>query len=848
MNYYPISNCDALDNFCNMESTDVTQNQVLSQLTNEEYGYDPPFQYQYMEPSTSWFNTNAHALETQQRQTTDDQYGASQYIDNSGFLDYLLSPDQDHSILESNFNTHAVETQQQQVIGNKLDIPQISYEPNKYYELQSVYKSYILETPPCGFLGHKFGISLLSWEGEIYSLIVKKIGLGPIRDKLENIIYHSVVSNNFYESGGEDFSVIMYHLKKIFMSLIIREIENDEMEHPVQIRSGMLIGDLRNAAVHNSNFFDKLGEKCLDITQNRITHDIYNDMPKRLFTTTSINDFTKFVFNKKSHADKLNRVMVHSISNLKKRIIKFIANAEPKYIVSSFFGKFCGLYLQRQLLEEIKSIGNKISDSILSYDLFPGIRFSSEINLAISLYDTTGSIPTYSSSGLYNFVHQKVCEFREDICAKIKKFKFFYNDSSATVNEMSESDIETFSNKLMEYFKYASICSYREREKLLGVKKVDAATLIIKGTRKYNISCIKNIDMTNNYMNDGMYLSAIRNHNGFRHVQLEASFFMEMKQYMQSAKIDTPDFSHFYENLIHVIARTVSDKLTNLELELSSYVLIPGNDIHSIKQLILDSSYHLNQFNRVCENEIDLIMQCDSELLYGIPVLKCFTAQRSNISESSICRINPRLVKSKHSYSPELLLDIIISAISKLPSIFQLEINNADDRFFESSLFTNFNGTLISKKSLQELSTIGRDILHLVHENQTTIDILKSIVDEATRLELNLENNNVMRSIIISKDKEILCIVETIMFTFKEKIENLSRESIILSGKTITTPSEETAHELLDSFKTEITLNCFDSFSEICLNEYIRAQKNYIEQQSLSKKPKLSHSLKTDSM
>ncbi|WP_141663548.1 hypothetical protein, partial [Candidatus Ichthyocystis sparus] len=718
MNYHPIANYDILDNVHDPEEIDVSQNKELSELTDYEV-YEPSFKYEA--PSTSTFNTNTNDLEIQQ-QAVENPYDIPQNVDEK-FLNYLLSLDDVPSTSKSSVNISVVEDQQHQAMNNECNISKATCETDRHSESQyskviSICKSYILNAPSSKFLDHKFGTSLLSCKDGIYSLTVRKIGLGPIKNKLIDIIHHNVVGNNFLgKYGEENLSVITYYLEKVFMSLVIREVENNEIECPVQIVSGMSIEDLRNVSINNNHFFDRLSKKCLDITKNKMTSDIYDNIPRNMFTRTNVCDSTKFVFYKKIHANRLNGLMVDSMSNLKKRIIEFITNAEPKYIASSFFGNFCGLYLQRQLLEKIKNIGNKISDNVLNYNSFPGIRFSNEINLAISLYDSTGNIPTHSSSGLYNFIHQKVCEFREDICAQIRQFKFFYNHSSHTISEASENDVENFSNTFIEYFKYASICSYRE--KLLSVKNVKLNTSMMRSIEE------SNTDIPNNYMKNGVYLSAIKNHDGFRHKQLEESFSIEMKQYIKSAKIENPDFSHFYENLIHLITLTISDKLLNLELELSSYALIPGNDISSIKKLILGSSYHLNQFNKICENEIDLIMQYSSKLFYGIPMIKCFFPQKSNVPKSSVCHIVPRLIRLKHSYSPELLLDVLISAISKLPNMFQLEINNADDKFFENTLFTNFNGRLISKKSLQEFSKIERDVLHIIHENKSTISVLK---------------------------------------------------------------------------------------------------------------------------
>ncbi|WP_141663619.1 hypothetical protein, partial [Candidatus Ichthyocystis sparus] len=388
----------------------VENTNELAQTTEKSYGYDLPFQYEI--PSISGLNTDLQIMETQQ-----------QIIEYINEITKITEKSCEHdptfqyeipiiSGLNTDLQIMETQQQQQQIIENTNEIAQITeksceHDPTFQYEIPIVsglntdlqiienadetiqimnehkytlpskythsvpylteaitYKPYTLDVPSCKFTNYKFGTSLLSCEGGIYSSVIKEIGIGEIETKLDEIIVINRLSkyNCMNSSGGKNLSLISHHLKKIFISLILEEVKSVESECPVHIAPEMSIEDLRNASINNHVFFQKFSERCSNITRSKIKNDIYQYIPSKIYIATNINDNTNFQFNPKAHAKLFNHIIINSISDLRTRIIDFITNAESKFILFSFFGKLCGLYLQRQLLEEIKNIGDLISE------------------------------------------------------------------------------------------------------------------------------------------------------------------------------------------------------------------------------------------------------------------------------------------------------------------------------------------------------------------------------------------------------------------------------------------------------------------------------------------------------
>ncbi|WP_092411568.1 hypothetical protein [Candidatus Ichthyocystis sparus] len=803
----------------------------IAQITEKSCEHDPTFQYEI--PIVSGLNTDLQIMETQQQQ--------QQIIENTNEIAQITEKSCEHDPtfqyeipIVSELNTDL------QIIENADETIQIMNEhkytlPSKYthsvpYLTEAItYKPYTLDVPSCKFTNYKFGTSLLSCEGGIYSSVIKEIGIGEIETKLDEIIVINRLSkyNCMNSSGGKNLSLISHHLKKIFISLILEEVKSVESEYPVHIAPEMSIEDLRNASINNHVFFQKFSERCSNITRSKIKNDIYQYIPSKIYIATNINDNTNFQFNPKAHAKLFNHIIINSISDLRTRIIDFITNAESKFILFSFFGKLCGLYLQRQLLEEIKNIGDLISERVKKYFISPAIRSINEINLAIRSYNTTGNIPSSSASGFYNIIHQVACDFMDNICTQLKKLKFFYNESIGTISESSEDDILIFSQRLLEYFKYEIVCSCQK--KLKPVYKPRSKNLLSKNKKSsktkheldYNVSCISDMHINSNHLRDGIYSSAIKN-SDFKYSNLEELFLMEMKSYIRSADIEIPDFSCFYTNFMRAISSIIYHKLENLELELSSYILIPGNNIYTVKQLILNSDYHLNKFSKICEDELDMIRQCDKKSSYGISMTKCFFhGKELYTSPSSASSITPRRVDGKISYSSELLSDVITYAVSILPSIVRSKISNADNKFFTSALFKNFNGIMISKKSLQEISALGRHILQSVHENKFLLDNLKSVNNE--KVDYASSDSFVARpdSVGITKNMNAKFFINKTVLLFEEEIYRLSLESIILLGDTITLPPQDIAYTLFGEFKRQITFYCITSFSEMSVSEHV---------------------------
>ncbi|WP_092415235.1 hypothetical protein [Candidatus Ichthyocystis sparus] len=729
-------------------------------------------------------------------------------------------------------NTHEITQPKNCILQNKKPIPQASI---------PICESYIISTPSCKFLKSKFGTSLLSWKGGIYSLIVKEIG-----PEIEDYKIGNIVSPNKKASSADtrnnnrdekNFSVISNIVKNIFISLVINEIENVEAEYPIEIKHGMSIEDLRNAAINNNMFFEKLSEKYTNITNNM--EDIYKDIPTRIYVRTEIKNTARLSFNEALHSHRLTILITNSILNLKERIIKFITQAKPEFILFSFFSKFCGLYLQRQLLQEIKNIGDKISDIEQNFPIPPGIRSNTEINLAIRSYTNTGSIPQNNASGFYDYVHKQIYKFRYNVYSEIKKSRFYYENLSGTINEASEDDLSIFSDRLLEYFKYAAMCLYREKlSNNTSEKKNFFATSTSKTSAsevasiddKRNISCVTKIGINDDHIVNGIYFLAIKN-SDFRHIKFEELFLMEMKIYIQSLHVENIDFSHLYANTMSAIASMMSHKLDKLELELLSTVLIPEKKISTIKDSILRNDYLLYIFSKICEDEFNMINQCDTNLPYGISMKNLLSQENKKNPDpyaykTSISSITPRQTKPKISYSPESLLDLLRSAILKLPNMLQSKIQNADDSFFVNAIFKNFNGTIISKKSLQEFSNLGRNILQSAHENQHLSYRLERIVDKITK---QLPMQNVIKySKLLSKicnaahkDNKLINKLDEIILSFEMEIERLSRESIILlDDNTMSLPSKDTANKLFNEFRSEIKSDSINSLSEIFASKY----------------------------
>lgn len=845
----------------------------ITQIT-EEYEYKLPFQDEDEIPSTSKSNSNNYitkkghqtmATDEDSIMTHDDSYDQiltfqdNLYDYRLPFQDYLYDyrlpfQDEDETVSTSELNnSNCVTEKEHQIMMLDKDetIKKIMDEhkyalPNKcrdaiaFAEKITICDSYAINYPSCELIEYEFGTSLLSWKDGIYSLAVKEIGLGEIESKIEAMTYRRKYEayGNTNKHEEKNFSVVLHFLEKVFISLVIEEVENVEAEHSIQIEYGMSIEDLRNAAINNPTFFSKLSEKCMSIIEHKVKNDIYSIIPCKMFTTTNINDISFFAPNKKKRLNIFNNIIVDSVSNLIERIVEFITEIDSKFILFSFFGKLCGLYLQRQLLQKIKEIGNRISDNVSQSAVYPGIRSITEINLAIDSYNATGSIPEHSASGFYDTIHRTVYDFKEEICKKIREFRFFYDYLSNTISESSENDILIFSSRLLEYLKYETMCLYGKKIKV--VDKINNRFLYYENTiynppemnfvGKNDISLISNIRINSNHLSNGVYSSAIRN-SCFTHSKLEESFLLEMKPYIRSSHIKDPDFSNFYSNLMNMLASLVYHKLINLELELSSYVLIPGNNIYTIKQLILSNSYYLNKFSKICEDELDLIRQCDKELSYGISMTKCFFYEKELLtSKSSASAITPRRAENKLSYSPELSLDVLRYAISELPNMLQSTISNADYNFFTSALFKNFNGITIAKRSLQEISALGRNILQSVHENQFMMDSVEYVINECNYITYNTIQYNSLflhtRGLVLGNYRSVRFFIDRIIFLFEEEIRRLSRESIVLIDNVVALPTEEIIDKLFNAFKNEITQECINSFSEICVRKYICEKLN----------------------
>ncbi|WP_092411570.1 hypothetical protein [Candidatus Ichthyocystis sparus] len=819
------------------------QQQATESQYNVNYGeYGDTVPPQNDASSTSGLNLQSYPLQAQQQQTTESQYDIN-YVQYECTIPFQS---EEASTSELNQQNYPLQNEKQQIMENQYDITLGTHEHNEItpsnkhtcisYPAETDVHSHIFNVPSFAFVNFKFGISLLSWANKTYSLIIREIGIGDIEKKLESMVLKQNNLNNAKKYDKQNISLLLHHLEKVFMSLITEEIETIEEEYEIDIRQGMSVENLRRAAINNSSFFKKLFEKCSHIIENNIADDIYKNIPYKIFTQTALREGSCFIFNKKSHLRKFSSIIISSISNLKERIIRFITDSEPKIILSLFFGNFCGLHLQRRLLQEIKDISDRILYNIVTYAIPHGIRSNTEISLAINLYTDTGTIPSHSVSGFYDYIHSAVYMFKGEIFSKIKKYRLFYNDSSGAVVKASENDIEIFSNRFLEYFKYAAICSYRQQ--LVSTYNDSTNPSNIQNAGVYDIECASRININSSHLHNGIYFLATKS-SSFRHSKLEDFFLLEMKKYIRSANIKNLEFSCFYSNIISIVANIISYKLELIESELSSHILIPGNDISTVKELILNSDYHLHQFSKICENEVSLIDQCDIPLSYGVNMIKCFwdTKIPSNpipsTYKSSVSLVMPRQAKSKYSYSPELLLDVLRFAISELPSMVKSEIEKADQGFFVNALFKNFDGIAISKKSLEEISNLGKNILHSVHEKKIIMNTLEYIFHGTISSITTYENANesdlfyYIRSIVLSRGSKIGVLVDEVILSFENEIRRLSEESIILDGNTITLSTKDIENKLFNSFRSEIKLECINSLSEICTSRYT----NYITKQ-----------------
>ncbi|WP_092481364.1 hypothetical protein [Candidatus Ichthyocystis sparus] len=824
---------------------ELSEYDLSLQITGESYEYDPLYEYnptfKYEIPSTSGLGVNGNY-----KQMVVNEYDVKRIISEHKYA--LPFKYETPSTSGLNVSNHPTQAETQRMLGNSSSIDEPNYGQaslkftllNKSTDpLQSTslpaYESYVIDNPSCELVRCKFGTSLLSWDGGIYSLSVRKIGLGleayqigsvALQNKKKTSSINLLYSD---ESAGKNFSAVLHYLEEIFISLVMEEVEDIEEKHPVQVRSGMSIENIRHEAINNGVFFKKLSKKCVNIIHSKIKSDIYKCIPSKIFIDTNLASSHRFSFDERFHSSRFDTTMINSISNLRERIVRFTAQATPEFILSSFFGKFCGLYLQRQLLQEVKNIGNKISDSIQDFPISE-IIFNTEVSLAISSYTNTGNIPQHSLSGFYDYVHRVVYKFEGNIHSKIREFRFFYNELTGTVSEIPEGDVSVYAHRLLEYFKYACMLSYRK--KLSNVpnnrkrplvdpckrKNLEASTV-----EKYDVSSISNIGINSTHISEGIYFSAVKN-SSFRHNYFEEVFLLEMKMYIRSLNIENPEFADLYDNIMGSIAKIIAIKLEKLELNLASHILIPGNNLSAIRGIVLSNGYHLDQFYKICANEIILIEQCDRKLSYGLSVEKCFFIKKSSYaSKSSVLLIMPRRVKSKYCFSPEISLDILKSAILKLPGMVASTISSADDGFFARAVFKDFDGIVVAKKSLQEISELGRAILQSSHENKYLIGSSNCVVDEVMSifpLYGIIGHDNLVsraRNIILYKNSKPIQIIDGILLSFEDEMRRLSKKSIILLGDTISLPTEDISNKLFDKFKTEVRNICINSFLEICV-------------------------------
>ncbi|WP_092411556.1 hypothetical protein [Candidatus Ichthyocystis sparus] len=681
------------------------------------------------------------------------------------------------------------------------------------------------ESSTCNFMPSI--ISLLSWEGGIYSDALKSTDIN-CSNFVSNIIKLNENINIERVDIEKNGIIISHYVKQCLFHLVLKDIYKLEKRYPIILEPNDTLEKLKGKALSNDRLFHELSNICSAI-DNTITTTAIDELLKsfpegRICIFDCDNKFSYIELSKKGENgelvgteafDNLINLVKENIISLPDEITRFITSSKTAFIKNGFLGKINNLTLQRKSLESIRRVANEIWENI-SFDaaimkFYRIIYRTQQTSIAIMSKIIEGEFSPPEGCTISQYIINIVNSFKQTISNGISLSSVFYDETKKSMVCINQSDLDAHCKTIINYLSSEFTSSYKN---ILLNKSI--SNLEMRSSKK-KLECAR---LSLNIAHNGLYCTTI-NYSDFSDQLLESIAHYELHEIINEHDITKLDLSNFYKNFMETLLATMLPRISVLEEELASFIIKNDLSLEDIKILFLSDKSHFNKFKKFCKDELEHASQYNN--IESYLVVKHFNLYKK---DGTGIPINMEDGDNRALFSLSSNVKLIKNVISSLPSIVMSTIKNNDTKLIENAFFDYFHKILISKSSLNKFNDIINNAVTEVSINSSlkkaasgTADLINRFVDISDTDKLEQYPVRLMDEFLVSS-LEAKTHVRNIVERFRDKIDKAVKYAIILTNGKTSSPSREEIYILNSHLINDTYKACISSYRGSCVEEY----------------------------